>query len=95
MASALEWDGVERRRAKRTPVNETLLLSLPGQVRFQPCQVRDLTVFGAGLWLDQFTLLPIEFELSFDRFRTSFHCNLIWRKGDRGGVEFRISDGIE
>jgi hypothetical protein len=73
-------------------VNETLLLSLPGQVRFQPCQVRDLTVFGAGLWLDKFTLLPIEFELSFDRFRTSFRCGLIWK--DRGGVEFKISDEI-
>jgi hypothetical protein len=53
MSGTLEWKGVERRRAKRTPVNETLLLSLPGQVRFQPGQVRDLTVFGAGLWLDK------------------------------------------
>jgi len=40
------------------------------------------------LHLEGFTLLPTEFNLSFDNFRTSFACGLIWRKGDRGGVEF-------
>ena len=67
---SLEWNRVERRRAKRKLVNETLLLSLPGQITLQPCRVRDLTAFGAGLWLNWFALLPTEFELSFDGFRT-------------------------
>ncbi len=88
-AESLEWNRVERRRAKRKLVNETLLLSLPGQITFQPCRVRDLTAFGAGLWLNWFALLPTEFELSFDEFRTAFECRLVWRSGDRGGVEFR------
>jgi hypothetical protein len=88
-AESLEWNRVERRRAKRKLVNETLLLSLPGQITPQPCRVRDLAAFGAGLWLDWFALLPTEFELSFDGFRTTFDCRLVWRNGDRGGVEFR------
>jgi hypothetical protein len=90
-AESLEWNGVERRRAKRKLVTETVLLSLPGRVTLQPCGVRDLTVFGVGLWLNEITLLPTEFELSFDAFRTAFHCHLVWRNGDRGGLEFRNS----
>jgi hypothetical protein len=88
-AESHEWNGVERRRARRKLVNETLLLSLPGQITLHPCRVRDLTAFGVGLWLNWFAPLPTEFELSFDGFRTTFDCRLVWRNGDRGGVEFR------
>lgn len=84
-----QWDGVERRRAKRKVVSETVLLSLPGLTRAQPCGVRDLAVYGAGLDLRKLRLLPTEFALSFDGFRTEFVCRLIWRDRDRGGVEFR------
>lgn len=84
-----EWDGIERRRAARKLVWQTVLLSLRGQIAHQPCAIRDLTALGAGLDLEGFTLLPTEFNLSFDSFRTSFACRLIWRNGDRGGVEFR------
>jgi hypothetical protein len=83
-----EWDGVERRRAKRKVVSEAVLLSLPGMRRAQLCVVRDLAVYGAGLDLQKFRLLPTEFALSFDGFRTEFACRLIWRDRDRGGVEF-------
>lgn len=84
-----EWDGVERRRARRKPISETVLLSLPGQITLQPSSLRDLVALGAGLHLDGFNLLPTEFALSFDGFRTSFACRLIWRDHRRGGVEFR------
>jgi hypothetical protein len=83
-----QWDGVERRRAKRKPVSEAVQLSLPGQITLQPCSLRDLTVFGAGVWLDRLNLLPTEFTLSFDGFQTTFACRLIWRDRDRGGLEF-------
>jgi len=83
-----EWDGVERRRAKRKLVNEAVLLSLPGPRGAQLCILRDLAVYGAGLDLKNFRLLPTEFALSFDGFRTEFACRLIWRDRDRGGVEF-------
>ena len=87
----LDGREAERRWAKRKHVNEAALLWLPGQVPLQPCRVRDLTVFGAGLSLEKLTLLPTAFELSFDGFRTTFHCRLVWRKADRAGVEFRTS----
>jgi len=48
-----------------------------------------LSALGAGLRLEGLALLPTYFALSFDSFRTSFTCCLIWRDGDRGGVEFR------
>jgi hypothetical protein len=82
------WDGVERRRAKRKAVSETVLLSLPGTTAAQLCGIRDLAVYGVGLDLRKFRLLPTEFGLSFDGFRTEFMCRLVWRDRDRGGVEF-------
>jgi hypothetical protein len=84
-----EWNGLERRRAKRKLVGESVLLSLPGQIILQPCDIRDLTVFGAGLCLKRFKLIPTEFALSFDGFRTTFACRLVWRDRDRGGAIFR------
>ncbi len=84
-----EWRGVERRRARRKLVSETVLLSLPGQIILHSCTIHNLTVFGVGLNVEGFTLLPTEFRLSFDGFRTSFACRLVWRDRDRGGVEFR------
>ena len=84
-----EWGGVERRRAKRKLVSETVQLALPGQITVQPCNLRDLSALGAGLRLEGLVLLPNYFALSFDRFRTSFTCHLVWRDGDRAGAEFR------
>jgi hypothetical protein len=52
---------------------------LPGQVALQRCSLRDLAVYGAGLCLGGFRLLPTEFRLSFDGFRTSLTCRLLWR----------------
>jgi hypothetical protein len=83
------WDGVERRRARRKLVGETVLPSLQGQITLQHCSLRDLTALGAGLRLEGFALLPTEFGMSFDGFRTSFACRLVWRDQDRGGVEFQ------
>ena len=48
----------------------------------QPCSVRDLTVKGASIRLNGIALLPVEFEISFDGFRTLQPSRLIWRDGD-------------
>lgn len=84
-----EWRGVERRRAKRKLVAETVQLALPGQIAVQPCKLRDLSALGAGLHLEGLAHLPNYFALSFDGFRISFTCHLVWRDGDRAGAEFR------
>jgi len=48
-----------------------------------------LTVKGASIRLNGITLLPTEFEISFDGFRTLQPCRLIWRDGDFAGIAFR------
>lgn len=85
---SVEWLGNERRRAARKTLNETVLLSLPGEVTVTPCTVRDLTVLGVGIDLQHVAPLPTQFELSFDDFRTRFVCQLVWRQADRAGISF-------
>lgn len=84
-----EGMSVDRRRAPRKLLNQNVQLSLPGEITLKPCGLRDLTVFGAGLHLEAFKFLPTEFVLSFDGFRTTFTCRLVWRDRVRGGVEFQ------
>jgi len=38
--------------------------------------------------LEVLNVLPVEFDLSFDNFRTIRGCRMIWRDGDFVGVEF-------
>ena len=52
------------------------------------CAVRDITNLGAGIRTQDLPALPLNFELSFDNFRTARKCQLIWRDGDFVGVAF-------
>ncbi len=51
--------------------------------------LRDLSVRGVGIQLNGLTILPTESSLSFDEFRTTHPCRLIWRQGHFIGVEFQ------
>ncbi|SCB51348.1 hypothetical protein GA0061099_101726 [Bradyrhizobium yuanmingense] len=77
-----------RRSLERQSVWQEVLLSIPGHITSEPCLVRDLSNRGAGIQLNGLTLLPTEFSLSFDGFRTTSPCRLIWRQGDFIGVAF-------
>jgi hypothetical protein len=55
----------------------------------QPSAVRNLTVKGASIRLNGIALLPVEFESSFDGFRTLQPSRLIWRDGDFAGLMFQ------
>ena len=44
---------------------------------------------GASIRLDGIPLLPVEFEISFDEFRTLQPCQLVWRDGDFAGLLFQ------
>ena len=83
-----EWLDVERRRAARKRLEQSVLLSVPGDLTFTHCGVSDLTVLGVGISLRRVAILPTEFELSFDNFRTSFACRLVWWRDDRAGISF-------
>jgi hypothetical protein len=49
--------------------------------------VRDVTNLGAGLNLTNLKLLPADFDLSFDNFRSVRKCHLMWREGNAAGVK--------
>jgi len=34
------------------------------------------------------SVVPLEFDLSFDNFRTIRKCKMVWREGDFAGVQF-------
>ena len=86
----LQSAGQERRAIGRTRINREALLFFHGQSDVFPCCVRDVTNCGAGIRLDGLNVLPVEFYLSFDRFRTARTCRMIWRDRDFIGAAFEL-----
>jgi hypothetical protein len=79
---------IERRAVGRTMIDRDVLMFFMGQDRVHSCCVRDVTNHGAGLRLNGLNIVPSEFGISFDNFRTMRHCRLIWRDGDFVGAAF-------
>jgi hypothetical protein len=79
---------LERRAIARTTINRDALLFFRGESGPSPCCIRNITNLGAGIQLDGTTVVPDEFDISFDRFRTRRVCRLIWSRGDFVGVAF-------
>ena len=80
--------GAERRSIGRTLIDRNALLFFRGQAGVFSCCVRDVTNSGAGVRLQAHHVLPTEFDLSFDNFRTVRKCRLIWRETDFVGAAF-------
>jgi hypothetical protein len=79
----------ERRSLERRWIYQGATLSIPQLGIICSCRLRDLTEKGAGIRIEKIPLLPIEFDLSTDGFRTLRECQLIWRQGDFVGARFR------
>jgi hypothetical protein len=79
----------ERRAAERRLIDRDALLSIPRLRGVYACSVRDLSDKGVGLRLNDLPLLPTQFDISLDGFRTTLACQLIWRDGDLAGNAFR------
>jgi hypothetical protein len=79
---------IERRAVGRTTINRDVLMFFTGQDRVHPCCVRDVTNLGACLRLNGLNIVPCEFGISFDGFRTTRRCRLVWRDGDFVGAAF-------
>jgi hypothetical protein len=77
----------ERRSIGRTIINRNVLILFPGHAGVFSCMVRDVTNLGAGLNLTNLKLLPADFDLSFDNFRSVRKCHLMWREGNAAGVK--------
>jgi hypothetical protein len=79
----------ERRTFERTWRGRDALIRIDGLRDIFSCSLRDIAERGAGIRLHrQIVLLPIEFELSEDNFRTVRRCRLVWRQTDFAGVAF-------
>jgi hypothetical protein len=83
-----EDDLFERRSKGRTVINRGALMFFTGQVIVHPCCVRDVTNDGAGIRLSGLSIVPSEFGISFDNFRTMRMCRLAWRANDFVGAAF-------
>ncbi len=82
----LQRPETERRAVGRTRINRNALLFFSGQVGVFSCIVRDVTNSGAGIRVERVPIVPIDFDLSFDNFKTIRRCRLIWRNTDFIGV---------
>jgi hypothetical protein len=79
----------DRRSIGRTKISKNALLFFGAQTGVRPCAVTDITNSGAGIRTQGLPAMPLSFELSFDKFRTSRNCRLMWRDGDLVGVAFK------
>ena len=78
----------DRRSVERTKIFKGALIFFSGQIGVRACGVTDITNIGAGIRTQDLVALPLNFELSFDKFHTICKCRLIWRDGDFVGVAF-------
>jgi hypothetical protein len=78
---------IERRSIKRTNINKNALMFVGGRMIAQPCLVRDVAASSVGIRLNGLVILPTIFELSFDGFRSSWTCDLVWREADLVGAK--------
>ena len=78
----------ERRSIGRTKISKGALLFFSEGTGVHACTVHDVTNSGAGIRLQGLKVIPLEFALSFDNFKTVRMCRLAWRQGDLFGVAF-------
>lgn len=86
LSSACEH--LERRSERRYTINQGAVVFFAGHAGVYSCCIRDLTSVGTGIRLNSLAILPSEFGISFDNFRATRRCRLIWRDGDFVGATF-------
>ena len=78
----------DRRSIGRTKISKGALLFFSEGAGVHSCTIHDVTNFGAGIHLQGLKVIPLEFALSFDNFRSVRKCCLAWRQGDFFGAAF-------
>ena len=78
----------ERRQLTRHVVRKSAKVLLGDQPSPIDCLVWDLTSKGACILLAPDLHVPDKFEISFDYFRSSHPCRVMWQTTDRVGVCF-------
>ena len=84
-----QWEcAIDRRSIRRTLIVKAARLLFGEEAGMHPCTVRDVTNRGAGIYAPSLKVVPLDFALSFDNFRSVRRCRLIWRHRDFLGVAF-------
>jgi hypothetical protein len=66
-----QWENAfDRRSIGRTKICKGALLFFNEKTGVHSCTVRDVTNLGAGVRTQDLKIVPLEFALSFDNFRT-------------------------
>ena len=82
-------DEFERRASRRKPHNRGALLRIAGLTNLFELTVRDTSDRGIGMRRHiNLPLLPVDFEISDNVFRTAQKCRLVWRESNFIGAEF-------
>ena len=81
-------DIFEQRSRERAVINRDGLLFFRGSAGVHACCVLNITSDGAGIRLDRVNIVPFDFGVSFDNFRTMRRYQLIWRDGYFIGAKF-------
>jgi hypothetical protein len=79
---------IERRALGRVEINQPAMLHVDGIRGIYPCMVVNLHNQGARLHSSTFHIVAFEFDLSFDGFKTTKHCHVVWRDRNSCVVEF-------
>lgn len=74
--------------SERVRISQLVLIRVVGIRGVHPCTVVDFWGDGATLHSTTYHTASFEFELSFDGFKTTKHCHVVWRAGNTCGVEF-------
>lgn len=64
------------------------LLFFRGGRQLYACVAYNVTPAGARIRSDELGLVPTDFYVTFDKFRTIARCRLLWRHQNRIGVVF-------
>ena len=79
---------IERRAPECVEINQLAMLQVDGVRGVHPCLVLNFHDQGATLHSSTFHIVAFEFDLSFDGFKTTKRCHVVWRNGNTCGVEF-------
>jgi hypothetical protein len=79
---------LEPRALTDIPIDRLALLHFQGLAGVHPCIVKSLSAEGACIEAAQYYIFADEFELSFDGFRTTLWCQVVWRNRQACGVKF-------
>ena len=76
----------ERRKHQRTEINQPAYVSSGGSV--MSCMVRNISVEGAAIDVDNPSFVPPHFRLVIAKNSTVYECRIAWIQRNRIGVTF-------